>query len=65
MPILRTSIQELVNPFKKKLQTATIEHRDGKWQIKEKYQGWRDVTKEDIAKRPWIGAYVNPESLPK
>jgi hypothetical protein len=49
----------------KKLPTATIELKDGKWMIKEKLQSWREVTREDIKKREWIGTYVDPKELPR
>jgi hypothetical protein len=49
----------------KKLETAVIELKDGRWMIREKYQVWRPVTRDDIKKREWIGTYVDPNELPK
>jgi hypothetical protein len=49
----------------KKLPTATIELKDGKWMIRTGRDPWREVTREDIKKREWIGSYVDPKELPR
>jgi hypothetical protein len=49
----------------KKLPTATIELRGGKWMIRTGRDPWRAVVRDDIKKREWIGTYVDPKELPR